>query len=195
MDAVNNDNKTQWYAAGLHFECFKCGRCCSGPAEGYIWVTNEEIRLIAGHLNMTVDEVKQKFLQRVGFRRTIIEDIHTHDCIFLRQGGSGKVCMIYPVRPAQCRSWPFWSRNLVSPYVWNTAAQKCPGINRGEIYNIEQIQAIKEGPDWWRRVLRPVRRSGSSPDEDRPSIQPGKTSSQGTNAGNVAAAKDGNEKQ
>ena len=53
-------NKFLWYAAGLHFECFQCGRCCSGPAEGYIWVSGPEIRLIAGHLNMSAGELKKK---------------------------------------------------------------------------------------------------------------------------------------
>ena len=31
-----------WYASGLAFECTQCGDCCSGPEEGYVWVTPEE---------------------------------------------------------------------------------------------------------------------------------------------------------
>lgn len=150
MDAVNTgNNKRRWYAAGLHFECLECGRCCSGPSEGYIWVSRPEIRLIAQHLNMPVKGLKQKFLRRVGLRMTIVEDAHTRDCIFLQQNRQGKTCAIYPVRPAQCRSWPFWPGNLINPDAWNTAAQKCPGINRGALHSPEQIQTIKSNPKWW----------------------------------------------
>jgi Fe-S-cluster containining protein len=150
IDAVSNDNKNYWYAAGLHFGCLGCGRCCSGPAEGYIWVSRPEIRLIAEYLNISTREMKTKYLRRVGFRRSLIEDMETYDCIFLRDNGKGKTCSIYPVRPAQCRSWPFWSVNLAGPYDWNTAGRKCPGINRGSLYDIEQIRVIKSNPKWWR---------------------------------------------
>jgi len=148
-DVNGNNKKYMWYAAGLHFECLQCGRCCSGPAEGYIWVSKPEIQLIAQHLNVPVKELKQKFLRRVGLRMTVVEDAHTRDCVFLQESRREKVCMIYPVRPRQCRSWPFWPNNLAGPDAWNTAAQKCPGINRGVSYSPEQIQAIKSNPTWW----------------------------------------------
>ncbi len=150
--AVNN-SKNQWYAAGLHFECLQCGRCCSGPTEGYIWVSRPEIRLIAQHLNMSVGELKRRYLKRVRLRKTIMEDARTRDCIFLRQSERGKVCMIYPVRPKQCRTWPFWPGNLINPGSWNTAGRKCPGINRGEIYTTERIQA-KNSETWWKDAAK-----------------------------------------
>ena len=148
---MNGDNnKFPWYSAGLHFECLRCGRCCSGPAEGYIWVSRPEIRLIARHLNMPVKELKQKSLRRVGLRRTIVEDPRTRDCVFLRQDGEGRVCAIYPVRPAQCRNWPFWPGNLAGPDGWNSAGQKCPGINRGAPYDPQRIQTVvKANACWW----------------------------------------------
>jgi len=147
---VNNDDKNRWYAAGLHFECHKCGRCCSGPTEGYIWVTKPEIQLIANHLNMPPEDFKRKYLSRVGFRKSIKEVPRTHDCVFLQQTSEGKRCTIYPVRPAQCRSWPFWPGNLSSPYNWNLAAQRCPGINRGPAFTPEQIQTKQNTKNWWR---------------------------------------------
>ena len=154
MIMFGKGNKFSWYAAGLHFECFQCGRCCSGPAEGYIWVSGPEIRLIAGHLNMSAGELKKKFLKRAGLRYTIVENIHTRDCVFLRETRQGKTCAIYPVRPRQCRSWPFWSGNLASPDSWNIAGHRCPGINRGVFYSPEQIKVVKGNAKWWRPVLR-----------------------------------------
>ena len=138
--------RTSWYAAGLHFECQGCGGCCSGPGEGYIWVTRPEIEIIADFLKMTAGQFRQKYLKRVGLRTTIIEHQTTKDCIFL---SGGKQCMIYSVRPSQCRSWPFWANNLTSPNSWNKAAEKCPGINRGRCYSFEEIEEIKRAKKWW----------------------------------------------
>lgn len=146
---VDDNNENLWYVAGLHFECLQCGRCCSGPAEGYIWVSRPEIQLIARYLNISVRELKKEFLKRVGFRLSIVEDRHSRDCIFLRRTETGRGCAIYPVRPKQCREWPFWPGNLISPDRWNTAARKCPGVNRGRLYTPQQIQAVNDEV-WWK---------------------------------------------
>jgi len=55
-----------------------------------------------------------------------------------------KGCAIYDVRPTQCQTWPFWPSNLRSPDDWNTAAQKCPGINKGKFYSFDEIEKIKK---------------------------------------------------
>lgn len=138
-----------WYIAGLHFECQQCGECCSGPGEGYIWVTKPEIEFIADFLNVTVGELRRDYLKRVGLRITIIEQSVTKDCIFLRNIDGQKRCVIYPVRPSQCRSWPFWPGNLKSRNTWNKTAQKCPGINRGRLYSYHEIDKMKRNPKWW----------------------------------------------
>jgi Fe-S-cluster containining protein len=140
---------TRWYAAGLHFECQVCGRCCSGPGAGYIWVARPEVELIARHLGLRPDEIRQKYLRRVGLRTTIIEDPLTRDCIFLRTVDGRKQCIVYPVRPGQCRSWPFWPENLLGPEEWNRAAIKCPGVNRGRRYSYEEIERIRKNKRWW----------------------------------------------
>jgi len=142
-------NKTPWYVGGLHFECQQCGGCCSGPSEGYIWVTSPETKLIADFLKETTAELRQKYLKRIGLRMTIIEQPHTKDCIFLREIDGQKGCMIYPVRPSQCRIWPFWPSNLTSPHTWNKAAQKCSGINHDRFYSFAEIEKIKKNKKWW----------------------------------------------
>lgn len=146
--------KTCWYVAGLHFECSECGGCCSGPGEGYIWVTKPEIELIADFLKISVEQLRREYLKRVGLRTSIIEQSVTKDCIFLREIDGRKKCMIYQVRPSQCRTWPFWSDNLSSSNTWNKTAQKCPGINRGRLYSFEQIQKIKGNKKWWREAKK-----------------------------------------
>ena len=152
--------KTPWYIAGLHFECQECGGCCSGPGEGYIWVTKPEIQFIADFLKITVENFRKEYLKRVGLRTTIIEHSYTKDCIFLRKIDGQKKCVIYSVRPGQCRSWPFWSDNLSSPGAWNKTAQKCPGINRGRLYSYEEIQEIKRNKKWWQESEQTKKLSG-----------------------------------
>lgn len=146
---MNKGTVQKWYAAGLCFECTGCGACCSGPGEGYIWVTRPEIELIARHLKTTPGPLRQKYLRRVGLRTTIIEHETTKDCIFLRTLGGRKQCVIYPVRPSQCRTWPFWPDNLSGPNAWNSAGLRCPGINRGRHYSAKQIERIKRNRQWW----------------------------------------------
>ena len=140
--------KNPWYIAGLHFECVQCGRCCSGPGEGYIWVTKPEIEFIADFLKISVGELRQKYLKRVGLRTTIIEHPGTKDCILLQDIAGQKRCIIYSVRPSQCRTWPFWSDNLINPNAWNKAAQKCLGINHGRLYTCDEIEKIKRNKKW-----------------------------------------------
>jgi len=134
----------------LHFECVGCGDCCSGPEEGYIWITKPEIEFLANHFGTTLEQVKKKYLKRIGFKHSIKEDRSTKDCIFLASEQDGcRGCMIYPVRPNQCRTWPFWSFNLHTPDQWNMAAVRCPGINRGRFYSFEEIEQIKNQKSWW----------------------------------------------
>lgn len=85
----------------------------------------------------------------MSLRTTIIEHRVTRDCIFLQNVEGQKKCVIYPVRPNQCRTWPFWSDNLNNPNNWNMAGEKCHGINKGKVYTCEEIERIKRNKKWW----------------------------------------------
>ncbi|MCK5564443.1 MAG: YkgJ family cysteine cluster protein [Planctomycetes bacterium] len=141
--------KAPWYVAGLHFECTGCGNCCAGPDEGYIWLTKPEIQRLAKFLGMTVEKTSAEFLRRIGNRYSINENLVTKDCVFLTDTGTGKGCAVYPVRPNQCRTWPFWNYNLDHPDDWNQAAAICSGINRGKLYTFQEIEALRKQKKWW----------------------------------------------
>jgi len=148
--------KLPWYAGGLHFECMQCGRCCSGPGAGYIWVTRLEIELISDFLKIPIGQLRGNYLKRVGFRTTIIEQPVTRDCAFLQEVNGERRCTIYAVRPSQCRLWPFWPDNLANSNGWCKAAQRCPGINHGRFYSFDEIQIIKKNKKWWQDVKQTV---------------------------------------
>jgi Fe-S-cluster containining protein len=143
------DEKNCWYAGGLRFGCKQCGNCCSGPNEGYIWITKPEVKRLADYLKITVGDLRTKYLKRVGLRTSVIEEAGSKDCIFLRKIEGQRRCMIYPVRPNQCRTWPFWADNLSEPEAWNRAKVKCGGINQGRSYKYEEIEVIRKQRKWW----------------------------------------------
>ena len=116
--------RRKWYQAGLRFTCTQCGNCCSGEP-GYVWLTKREIALIAEYLKRPNGELGKHELRRVGLRYSLTEH-PDGDCIYLTRKGGRIGCMIYPVRPLQCRTWPFWNQNLRSPDTWNHAHESAP---------------------------------------------------------------------
>ncbi len=137
--------KEPWYVAGLAFECVGCGRCCAGPEEGYVWTTTREIAAIAEHLGISEDRLYERYVRKVGRRYSLIEREDNHDCIFLEgESPTGGKCRIYPVRPKQCRTWPFWPANLRGPGAWAMAALRCKGINRGPLHTYDEIEAKRK---------------------------------------------------
>jgi Fe-S-cluster containining protein len=135
--------KTKWYQAGLNFECTQCGNCCSG-APGYVWVNKQEIKAISEFLGRTDGKLDKGQLRRIGLRHSLTEK-PGGDCIFLKWANGKSMCAIYPVRPKQCRTWPFWSPNLRSPDAWNETSTGCPGMGRGRRYDFVQIEQIRLG--------------------------------------------------
>jgi Fe-S-cluster containining protein len=124
-----------WYADGLHFTCTRCGNCCTG-APGFVWVNDDEVRALAAFRGEPVEEVVGLYTRREGGTRRSLKEKANGDCVFYdRQKG----CTVYPVRPRQCRTWPFWECNTQSPAAWVEAARSCPGMNQGELIPAEEI--------------------------------------------------------
>ena len=67
-----------------------------------------------------------------------LREIANGDCTFL--DGRTRRCTIYPVRPAQCRTWPFWNSNLESPEAWDRAKSVCPGMGQGPLVPLQIIE-------------------------------------------------------
>lgn len=137
----------KWYKDGLSFTCTQCGNCCSGPP-GYVWATKEEIGRISEFLGRTDGWLDKQHVRRVGLRYSLTEK-PDGDCIFLKRQGGKALCSIYPVRPLQCRTWPFWNDNLRSEQAWEDVHRNvCPGMNSGQQHTFVQIETQRTRKSW-----------------------------------------------
>ncbi len=102
------------YEKGFDFSfdekaCKKCGgKCCIGES-GNIFANKEELELLRVYLGLSEEEFRLKFLRKVGFRTSFkeVEFEEGFACIFFDQ--VKRNCKIYPYRPLQCRTFPFWN--------------------------------------------------------------------------------------
>lgn len=124
-----------FFDQGLSFECRRCGTCCTG-ASGTIYVGPDEISPIAAYIGLSVYDFAQRYLYPYKKSFSIKEDSQGN-CLFFNNG-----CGIYPVRPFQCRAFPFWFCNVRSESHWRDIARQCPGIGHGRRYSREEIIAL-----------------------------------------------------
>ena len=121
-----------FFDSGLRFACRRCGTCCTG-APGIIRVSAAEIDQIAGYLDIPRQQLQRDFVVQSQTGPSIGEHADGR-CLFYAQG-----CRIYPVRPGQCREYPFWFNILRAENRWVREAQRCPGIGQGRLYTRDEI--------------------------------------------------------
>ncbi|TFG99190.1 YkgJ family cysteine cluster protein [Candidatus Thorarchaeota archaeon] len=132
-----------------HFECTKCGACCRDEYL-LVTVTGGDIVKIAAVLELGPDELLKALdfyivsdgvptpvgLERIpsvvteqGLAFMALKKMDNGDCIFLKND----LCMIHPVRPLVCRSFPFIFTESASQRNWGLSAKKeiCPGLGIG----------------------------------------------------------------
>jgi Fe-S-cluster containining protein len=105
--------------------CKNCaGKCCTGEP-GNIWVNKEEIKNIAVFLDLSSEKFVKYYLSKIHYRYSLKELKIRGDykCVFFDD--KNNKCSIYEVRPAQCRTFPFWDY-----FKDNTeeAFKECPGV-------------------------------------------------------------------
>ena len=153
-----------WYAEGLRFSCTQCGNCCTGPP-GYVWISAEEVCRLAGHLGLSEAQVVRRYCRTINGRLSLNERRNhrgEYDCVFLKEelpegGKRGKTpgrrtCTVYPVRPLQCRTWPFWDGLLQDRDAWAASKRTCPGMDAGRRHTREEIEARANAEDWLERA-------------------------------------------
>ena len=136
------DGELPWYADGLRFQCTRCGKCCTGEP-GFVWVSDDELVQIAQFRGDPVSEFEAVYTRRAKGRRTLRERANG-DCVFWDRA---RGCTIYAVRPAQCRTWPFWESNVKTPDDWQRTTEVCPGSGTGDLIPVEEIlRRVREIP-------------------------------------------------
>ena len=85
------------------FRCRRCGACCKW--EGPVRVSEEEIRKIAGFLNMDVREFINTRTVLTSDRRGL-SLMEKPDGICFYYDDTAKCCRINPVKPRQCSDFP-----------------------------------------------------------------------------------------
>ena len=124
--------RAYFFDRGIQFECTGCGRCCVGEP-GIVRVTEPEVAVMAAFLGMPAEAVKTNHLEPYKSGLTIKER-EDGACVFYENG-----CRIYPARPGQCRSFPFWVSVFRSKDRFDRTQKNCPGIGRGRWYARDEI--------------------------------------------------------
>lgn len=89
------------------FTCLRCGACCRVP--GYVALEPGEAEAIAAFLGLDTYAFTEKYT-RVTIDRKALSLTEGPDgcCVFLQ---ADNTCKIQPVKPAQCRGFPFLWRS------------------------------------------------------------------------------------
>jgi len=126
-----------WYAEGLRFECKEdCGACCTNHDDyAYVYLVGDDLDRLVAWLGIDEDEF-------IG-RYTDVDDgylvlrMDSPDCPFL----DGTRCGVYPARPTQCSTFPFWHETLRNRANWERLKRFCPGIDEGPRHPLATIRA------------------------------------------------------
>ena len=134
----------------IRFECTQCGHCCFGGKYAYVHATEKEIQNIIDYLNIDIEFFKSNYLSKLvdhgyGIKMTtsLLAKIlkKKGHCVLLNKQGK---CSVYPVRPTQCRTYPFWPEILINEDKWNNEVNRCEGINKGKEIDIDYIEQQKK---------------------------------------------------
>ena len=105
----------------MKFQCIQCGRCCRG--EGYVWINLTMLKRISHFLGISQQNFAQRYLRKIGENYSL-RDNRNQECIFY---DNKKGCLIYPVRPDKCRTFPDW-KDLKSKPAIQKMLTNCPGL-------------------------------------------------------------------
>ena len=131
--------ETRFYeSAELRFECQNCGHCCT-TWYGDVFLHEEDIPRISEGLGMDEKSFEKQYVTRDSRTKLIVRLLPNGDCPFYRDG-----CIIHDFKPLTCMSWPFWDYVTDTERGWNRAAERCPGIGKGRLYTIEEIQRLRQ---------------------------------------------------
>jgi Fe-S-cluster containining protein len=127
FEPTPNVIRQEGYAFGFDpTACAACGGACCTGESGYIWAKYDEIEKMADFLERSVEDFGKMYLRKAGHRYSLTEKPigeGNFACVFFDL--AQKRCTIYPVRPRQCRTFPFWESYKNNE---QEVRDECPGI-------------------------------------------------------------------
>jgi uncharacterized protein len=124
-----------WYSDGLRFECQHCGSCCR--ISGTVRLSHSDVERIRGYLGYDEETFRKAFLAKVDGCISLSEN-EDDECIML--DCRTHRCRIYAVRPIQCSTFPFWPELLRNKHFWDRESIRCPGMNKGRMWALDEIK-------------------------------------------------------
>jgi len=109
----------------MRFQCQPgCVECCN--KKGFVYLTESDAKLIAEYLDMSRAAFERKYVYRTKHLLRLRTPRYS-ECPFLTSEG----CAVHPVKPTQCRLFPFWPELVEDRKEWTNTAEWCPGIGKG----------------------------------------------------------------
>lgn len=123
---------------GRRFGCTQCAKCCTLP--GFVFISWRELAAMATHLDMDCDTFREHAQVRwiTDLGGWTIDTTDGKGCPLLEPEGG---CRVHPVKPAQCRAFPFWPEMLDDACVWEQSKSYCEGLDalEGRLYTRDEI--------------------------------------------------------
>ena len=116
-------------------DCLSCANCCKVMTPTY---TNSDMTRIADHLNIPVEEMKNKWLKRERYSGDWVNK--STPCQFLDI--KTNLCSIYEVRPTDCAGFPHLNKRRIVDYlhVHKQNIDECPATFR----MVERMEELLE---------------------------------------------------
>lgn len=123
----------------LRFDCTRCGRCCVAGGGYYVFLDEHAAEGIRAYLKLSRGWFRRRYLRRLPDGDLVASWQGDGRCVFLDVSGK---CGIYPVRPVQCRTYPFWPEIASRQRDWRRESRRCEGIDRGEEMPVARIREL-----------------------------------------------------
>jgi len=122
-----------------------------------VYLTENDLMTLVYEFKRDYDSFIDAWCRWVPFtgnkERLSLKEKKNLDCVFWEAG-----CVVYSIRPLQCRTFPFWDDNLCSSLTWKMAGAECPGIDKGELHSQEEIKGLLRQMRKERVIERVVRK-------------------------------------
>ena len=116
-----------------------CSECCKGP--GNVYFSGQDLKNIAEYLGLDTRKREDLFQSLITSREN---GYYVHGspraCRFLGKDG---LCSIYPVRPLQCSSYPFWPSHFQGREELKFLRNECPGSLTGQGRRFTLLQTLR----------------------------------------------------